>query len=136
MGKSKGTANSNAIQLHGRRKEPEELLWIAVLSKAADDALFTTDYREALLAINWFEGEGRDFRYVCQLANRDHLYVLKKILKLVNETFICFKKDFKTSSRKKEKDKRMGRRNKTENRWWYGKKSCHLVFAKERKRKC
>ena len=85
MGKSKGTANSNAIQLHGRRKEPEELLWIAVLSKAADDALFTTDYREALLAINWFEGEGRDFRYVCQLANRDHLYVLKKILKLVNE---------------------------------------------------
>ncbi len=122
MGKSKGTANSNAIQLHGRRKEPEELLWIAVLSKAADDALFTTDYREALLAINWFEGEGRDFRYVCQLANRDHLYVLKKILK--------------TSKRKKEKDKRMGRRNKTENRWWYGKKSCHLVFAKERKRKC
>ena len=85
MARSRGTANNNAIQLHGRRKEPEELLWIAVLSKAADDALFTTDYREALLAINWFEGEGRDFRYVCQLANRDHLYVLKKILKQVNE---------------------------------------------------
>jgi len=85
MGKSRGTANSNAIQLQGRRKEPEELLWIAVLSKAADDALFTTDYREALLAINWFEGEGRDFRYVCHLANRDHYYVLRKILKLVQE---------------------------------------------------
>jgi hypothetical protein len=85
MGRSRGTANSNAIQLQGRRKEPEELLWIAVLSKAADDALFTTDYREALLAINWFEGEGRDFRYVCHLANRDHNYVLKKILKLVQE---------------------------------------------------
>ena len=80
MGKSRGTANSNAIQLQGRRKEPEELLWIAVLSKAADDALFTTDYREALLAINWFEGEGRDFRYVCHLANRDPNYVLRKIL--------------------------------------------------------
>tara|TARA_B100000029_G_scaffold17914_1_gene18220 strand:- start:1432 stop:1881 length:450 start_codon:yes stop_codon:yes gene_type:complete len=85
MGRSRGTANSNAIQLQGRRKEPEELLWIAVLSKAADDALFTTDYREALLAINWFEGEGRDFRYVCHLANRDHNYVLRKILKLVQE---------------------------------------------------
>ena len=85
MGKSRGTANSNAIQLQGRRKEPEELLWIAVLSKAADDALFTTDYREALLAINWFEGEGRDFRHVCQLANRDHNYVLRKILKLIQE---------------------------------------------------
>ena len=85
MGKSRGTANSNAIQLQGRRKEPEELLWIAVLSKAADDALFTTDYREALLAINWFEGEGRDFRYVCHLANRDPNYVLRKILRLVQE---------------------------------------------------
>tara|TARA_A100001515_G_scaffold140009_1_gene135228 strand:+ start:100 stop:549 length:450 start_codon:yes stop_codon:yes gene_type:complete len=85
MGRSRGTANSNALQLQGRRKEPEELLWIAVLSKAADDALFTTDYREALLAINWFEGEGRDFRYVCHLANRDHNYVLRKILKLVQE---------------------------------------------------
>ena len=85
MGRSRGSANSNAIQLQGRRKEPEELLWIAVLSKAADDALFTTDYREALLAINWFEGEGRDFGYVCQLANRDHNYVLRKILKLVQE---------------------------------------------------
>ena len=85
MGKSRGTANSNAIQLQGRRKDPEELLWIAVLSKAADDALFTTDYREALLAINWFEGEGRDFRYVCHLANRDPNYVLRKILRLVQE---------------------------------------------------
>jgi len=85
MGRSRGTANSNAIQLQGRRKEPEELLWIAVLSKAADDALFTTDYREALLAINWFEGGGRDFRHVCQLANRDHNYVIRKILELVRE---------------------------------------------------
>ena len=88
MGRSarnQGTANSNAIQLHGTRKEPEELLWNAVLSKAADDALFTTDYREALLSINWFETGGRDFRNVCQYAGRDHEYVSKKILKQVRE---------------------------------------------------
>ena len=83
MGKSRGTANSNAIQLQGRGKDPEELLWIAVLSKAADDALFTT----------------------------------------------------KTNSRKKKKDKRMGRRYKTKNRVWDGKKSCHLVSTEKRKRK-
>jgi len=36
--RSQGTANSNSIELGGARKEPEENLWTAVLSKAADDA--------------------------------------------------------------------------------------------------
>jgi len=86
MGRStQGPANSNAIELNGARKEPEENLWTAVLTKAADDALFTTDYREALLSINWFETGGRDFRNVCQLAGRDHAYVFKKISKQVKE---------------------------------------------------
>ena len=83
MGRSsqrQGTANSNAIHLTGARKEPEELLWTAVLSKAADDALYTSDYREALLSINWFETSGRDFRSVCQYAGRDHNYVSRKML--------------------------------------------------------
>ena len=88
MGRSshrQGTANSNAINLTGARKEPEELLWTAVLSKAADDALYTSDYREALLSINWFETGGRDFRNVCQYAGRNHEYVSKKILGKVRE---------------------------------------------------
>jgi len=83
--RSQGTANSNALEIFGTRKEPEDLLWSAVLSKAADDALYSSDFREAMLAIGWFEGEGRDFRYVCQLAGRDPNYVLKKILKQVIE---------------------------------------------------
>ena len=83
--RSQGTANSNSIELGGARKEPEENLWTAVLSKAADDALYTTDYREALLSINWFETGGRDFRNVCQYAGRDHEYVSKKMLKQVKE---------------------------------------------------
>tara|TARA_R100001163_G_scaffold3367_1_gene5002 strand:+ start:507 stop:965 length:459 start_codon:yes stop_codon:yes gene_type:complete len=88
MGRSsqrQGTANSNAIHLTGARKEPEELLWTAVLSKAADDALYTSDYREALLSINWFETGGRDFRSVCQYAGRDHNYVSRKMLEQVKE---------------------------------------------------
>ena len=82
---ARGPANSNSIELGGARKEPEENLWTAVLSKAADDALYTTDFREALLSINWFETGGRDFRNVCQLAGRDHAYVFKKISKQVKE---------------------------------------------------
>ena len=37
--RSQGTANSNALDLFGDRKEPEEQLWIAVLTKAIDDAV-------------------------------------------------------------------------------------------------
>ena len=77
--KSRGTANSNAIQLFGNRKEPEELLWTAVLAKAVDDAIYTSDYDEALNAISWIEGEGRDFRFVCHLAGRDSNYVARKL---------------------------------------------------------
>ena len=78
--RSQGPANSNAIQLFGDRKDPEELLWTAVLAKAVDDAIYTSDYDEALSAINWIEGGGRDFRFVCHLAGRDSSYVVKKLL--------------------------------------------------------
>ena len=77
--RSQGTANSNAVEIYGDRKEPEELLWIAVLAKAVDDAIYTSDYNEALNAISWIEGEGRDFRFVCHLAGRDSKYVAKKL---------------------------------------------------------
>ena len=69
--RSQGTANSNAIQLFGDRKDPEELLWTAVLAKALDDDIYSSDYDEALNAISWIEGEGKDFRFVCGLAGRD-----------------------------------------------------------------
>ena len=78
--RSQGTANNNAIEIFGDRKEPEELLWTAVLAKAVDDAIYTSDYDEALSAINWIEGGGRDFRFVCHLAGRDSSYVVKKLL--------------------------------------------------------
>ena len=83
--RSRGTANSNAIQLFGDRKEPEELLWTAVLAKALDDAIYTSDYDEALSAISWIEGEGKDFRFVCGLVGRDPKYVVKKVLHKILE---------------------------------------------------
>ena len=83
--RSQGTANSNALDLFGDRKEPEEQLWIAVLTKAIDDAVYSSDYREALYAISWIEGEGRDFRFVCHLAGRDSNYVYRKLIKRITE---------------------------------------------------
>jgi hypothetical protein len=83
--RSRGTANSNAIEIFGDRKDPEELLWTAVLAKALDDAIYTSDYDEALNAISWIEGEGRDFRFVCGLVGRDPKYVVKKVLPKILE---------------------------------------------------
>ena len=83
--RSQGTANSNAVEIYGDRKEPEELLWTAVLAKAVDDAVYTSDYNEALNAISWIEGESRDFRFVCHLAGRDFKYVVKKLLNKILE---------------------------------------------------
>ena len=34
---------------------PEHYLWISVLTKAAHDALYSSDWREAKIAIEWFK---------------------------------------------------------------------------------
>ena len=54
---------------------PEHDLWTCVLSKAAHDALYCTDWRESRMAISWFKTGGFNFRTVCELAGREHEYV-------------------------------------------------------------
>ena len=83
--KSQATANSNAIELFGRKKEPEQNLWIAVIAKALDDALYQNDLREAQIAIVWLQGCSKNFKYVCHLAGYDWQYVYQKIIKKVNK---------------------------------------------------
>ena len=83
--KSQATANSNAIELFGARKEPEQNLWIAVIAKALDDALYQNDLREAQIAIVWIQGCSKNFKYVCHLAGYDWQYVYQKIIKKVNK---------------------------------------------------
>jgi len=53
----------------------EHDLWVAVLSKAAHDAIYCTDWRESCIAISWFKGGGYNFRKVCEYAGRDPDYV-------------------------------------------------------------
>ena len=64
---------------------PEYYLWTSVLSKAAHDALYASDWRESKLAIAWFKGKGAGFRKVCELAGRDPEYVYKRIIKYIGE---------------------------------------------------
>ena len=82
--RSQATANSNAIELFGRKKEPEQNLWIAVIAKALDDALYQNDLREAQIAIAWVQGCSNNFKHVCHLAGYDWQYVYHKIIKKVD----------------------------------------------------
>ena len=55
----------------------EHDLWVSVLSKAAHDAIYTSDWREARLAIAWFKSGNYNFRKVCEFAGRDPEYVYR-----------------------------------------------------------
>ena len=59
---------------------PEHELWVCVLSKAAHDALYSSDWWQSRLAIEWFKGKGRDFAAVCKNAGKDPDYVYRKMI--------------------------------------------------------
>jgi hypothetical protein len=63
---------------------PEEYLWVCVLSKAAHDAIYTSDWLEARKAIAWFKSKSKDFREVCELAGLNHEYVYWRMLKPIS----------------------------------------------------
>jgi len=62
---------------------PEHYLWVSVLSKAAHDAVYGSDWREAKIAIAWFKGMGSGFKEVCSFAGKDPLYVHKRMIKAI-----------------------------------------------------
>ena len=82
--KSQATANSNAIELFGRKKEPELNLWIAVVAKGLDDALHQSDLLIAQQGITWVQSCGHNFKYVCHLAGYDWRYVYDKVIKKID----------------------------------------------------
>ena len=62
-------------------RTPEQELWISVLSKAAHDAIYTSDWLEARRAIAWFKSKSKDFTEVCAFAGFDSDYVHSKMSK-------------------------------------------------------
>ena len=84
MAKSRDPLANSSIHLE-RNKEPEQHLWISVLSKAVDDAFQGNDFGEALKAISWIKHNGVDFKKVCQMAGRSPEYVRERILQTLLE---------------------------------------------------
>ena len=64
---------------------PEHCLWVSVLSKAAHDALYSSDWFESRQAISWFKSQRADFREVCELAGKDPNYVYTHIIKKIKD---------------------------------------------------
>ena len=83
--RGKTSANHDAITMQQRTKEPEENLWTAVLTRAAQDVFTTSDWAATQAAIAWFKSKSRDFREVCELAGRNPQYVYSKILPKIND---------------------------------------------------
>ena len=57
----------------------EHDLWTAVLSKAAHDAIYSSDWHESKKAIAWFKEPRKDFKDVCQYAGRNADYVYRQM---------------------------------------------------------
>ena len=55
-------------------KTPEQQLWISVLTKAADDAIYTSDWLEARKAIAWFRSNNKEFK-----EDRDILVLYERL---------------------------------------------------------
>ena len=64
---------------------PEHYLWTSVLSKAAHDALYSSDWFESRQAISWFKSQRADFKEVCELAGKDPNYVYTHIIKKIKD---------------------------------------------------
>jgi len=62
-----------------KEETPEHELWVTVLSKAAHDALYCSDWRESRLAISWFKTGGSNFRQVCEYAGHEPKYVHRRM---------------------------------------------------------
>jgi hypothetical protein len=61
------------------KMEPEQKLFVAVLTQAVHDAFKTADKLDKDTARSWLLGNSRDFRNICEFAGRDPAYVRERI---------------------------------------------------------
>ena len=70
---------------HEDTTTPEHYLWVSVLTKAAHDALYSSDWRESKQAIEWFKRKGSNFRKVCEYAGKSPEYVYEKMIEQIQK---------------------------------------------------
>jgi|TARA_R100001530_G_scaffold130157_1_gene100906 hypothetical protein len=64
---------------NNKKMEPEQKLFLAILSQAIHDAFKTSDNISRDSARSWLLSNSRDFREICEFAGRDPNYVRQKI---------------------------------------------------------
>ena len=62
-----------------RTMEPEQKLFVAVLTQAVHDAFKTADKLSKDTARSWLLSNSKDFRNICEFAGRDPAYVRERI---------------------------------------------------------
>ena len=82
MGKSNNSFQTYFINPLGGtnlKMEPEQKLFVAVLTQAVHDAFKTADKLSKDTARSWLLGDSRDFKDICEFAGRDPAYVRERI---------------------------------------------------------
>ena len=59
--------------------EPEQKLFVAVLTQAVHDAFKTADKLSKDTARSWLLSNSKDFRNICEFAGRNPAYVRERI---------------------------------------------------------
>ena len=70
------------------KKHGVDELWIAVLSRAVEDALRPGKYDQDCdrrISRQWFKSYSTDFRLICELAGRNPHYVREKMLERIGK---------------------------------------------------
>jgi hypothetical protein len=76
----------NHHQYGGRGvKDAGHDLFVAILLRAAEDALTCHDWFIAREAMGWFRRKGEDFKFICEHASRDADYVHAKMMPYINK---------------------------------------------------
>jgi hypothetical protein len=60
-------------------------LFVAILLRAAQDALTCHDWFIAREAMGWFRRKGEDFKFICENASRNADYVHEKMMPYINK---------------------------------------------------
>ena len=94
MARSKNGRLFSRTEFVDHKPSPETLMWKSVVALAASDATKSVKNRPTYTswtdndidrARNWFTAPSQDFALVCHLAGYNHLYIKRKMEKVIKK---------------------------------------------------
>ena len=82
MGRSNNSFRNlfiSSFKEHNHTMEPEQKLFVAVLTQAVHDAFKTADNISKDSARSWLAGASKEFQNICEFAGRNPAYVRERI---------------------------------------------------------